>query len=123
MSVNHKTSHFIGGKVYGKGPNERKRPIFSTRRRGWWAASGKIGGPHQARYVGSWEASHKIVGGTRLKPEPRHRARAVRRWRSRRGRRPPPNSAALRPAARARRTRAAGRRAGAGAAGAARRWP
>src|SRR5215831_20943600 len=25
-----------------------------------------IGGPHQAKYVRSWEISHKTVGGTRL---------------------------------------------------------
>src|SRR5262252_11025790 len=68
MSVNHKTSHFIGGKVYGNGPNDRKRR-YSLR-------VAAVGGLHQARYVGSWEASHKIVGGTRLKPGPRHRARA-----------------------------------------------
>src|SRR5262249_56252737 len=46
-----------------------------------------VGGPHWAKYVWSWEISHKTVGGTRLRPGPRHRARAARRWRSRRCRR------------------------------------
>src|SRR5262249_29522687 len=43
-----------------------------------------VGGLRQAKYVGSWEVSHKMVGGTRLKPGASHRARAARRWRSQR---------------------------------------
>src|SRR5262249_15551072 len=46
-----------------------------------------VGGLRQVKYVGSWEISHKMVGGTRLKPGASHRARAARRWRSRRCRR------------------------------------
>jgi hypothetical protein len=42
MSVNHKTSHLTGGKVYGTNPNDEKKLIFSTLSRSRWAASGKI---------------------------------------------------------------------------------
>src|SRR6516165_12695054 len=75
ISVNHKTSHITGGRINGIHPNAARCP-FSL-------GITLVGGIDPARYVGSWEVSHKSVGNA-LKPGPAHRARAARRSQSRR---------------------------------------
>src|SRR5215831_19514889 len=69
MSVNHKRSHCTGGKPNRMYPNDRKGR--------YCLRVAAVGGLHHLEYVGSWEVSHKRVGGTRLKPGPSHRARAA----------------------------------------------
>src|SRR6516162_1393718 len=62
ISVNHKTSHFTGGRLDGIYPNVT-RCRFSL-------LNAMVCGIDQVRYVCSWEVSHKMVGGTQLKPGP-----------------------------------------------------
>ena len=96
ISVNHKTSHPRGGRHDGQMPNRRKRSCFVAKDAPYV--------PHHGSHMGRWEVSHQrpMAAGRQFaagKSSARRTPSAIAEVPSR-----PPNSHALRPAAKARST-------------------